>query len=661
MTQTQQSAGDVHDRIDLAAPSDLDRLSLWLREHVPADAEATIRTCTELDRAKRAAADDLARAYESYRTFRDLRNRSLGEIGAAKGALNRATQEGRPPSELRQIAARIAELEEPAARALHAHDALHGNAVARFLDADARESQLAYETVCAAHGCMRHGDDDAYHDRLRMAQRLNRCFADRDQALLGRVIDEHSARKKSGSAAPVRTVTLWDTLSSKAAEDRVLESRKKRQAHFQAIEAFFESLRANGPPAPGPADIPAAIGFEPAVGDEGAKFHEQVVVPGLAQVFVPDWRTRVLVPLELEDALSESMGKTLYMTPGSGSLTSNALSSTTAAMDICRESRRWSLLPVLVDCPHHAFGPFAPELRDKHAVVDWLTDHLARLERRTGHRPVYAGRSTGGLLGLEIARYAPSSVACVIALSPPSPGADWQEHMARFYNAGELDAPDLHGYGWFNGGAALAQLHAAAGTPELAESRDAPSVRQQLESLRTPLDERERALSDRPTALILYGMDDTAQYPDRAELFRELSFPNLPLHQVWAEAEARFEHVRTIALPGGHFQFPIDRPFFRRLARDLVRQFVRDPRAFRRDRADDADVARFFAELDVRLQPLLRVRALKLALWDGGCAADAIVATGATRLDDAGDHEALELWELPEMRDYLSTRPGMLL
>lgn len=660
MTHAQQSPGEVHERIDLAVSSDLDRLSHWLRERVPTDAETTIRTCAELDRAKRVAADDLARAYENYRAFRDLRNRTLGEIGAAKGALNRATQEGRPTSELQQIAARIAELEAPAARALRNHDTLHGDAIARFLHADARESQLVYDTVCAAHGCMRRGDADACHDRLRAAQRLNRFFADRDQALLGRVIHEHSVRKKSGATAPVRSVTLWDTLSSKNAEDRALESRKKRQVHFEAIEAFFASLRACGPLGPVPADIPAAIGFEPALGDDAAKFHEQVVVPGLAQVFVTDWQTRVLVPLELESALAESEGKTLYMTPGSGSLTSNALSSTTAAMDICRENRRWSLLPVLVDCPHHAFGPFAPELHDKHAVVDWLVGHLGRLERRTGHRPVYAGRSTGGLLGLELARHAPASVACVIALSPPSPGADWQEHMARFYNAGELDAPDLHGYGWFNGAAALAQLHAAIGTPELAELRDTPGVRQQLESLRTPLDQCERALADRPTVLILYGMDDTAQYPDRTELFRELSFPNLPLHQVWVEAEARFEHVRTIALPGGHFQFPIDRPFFRRLARDLVRQFVREPLAFRKDRAGGADVARFFAELDVRLQPLLRVRALKLALWEGGCAAEAVVTTGAARLDETGDHAALELWELPEMRDYLSKRPGTL-
>src|SRR5204863_7809081 len=117
---------------------------------------------------------------------------------------------------------------------------------------------------------------------------------------------------------------------------------------------------------------------------------------------------------------------------------------------------------------------------------------------------------TGGLFGIELAQLRPDTVACVVALSPPAPTQDWQDHVARFFNSGTLDLPDLWGFGWFNGGAALAQLDSAHGTRQLEALRRAPSVRLQL----TAITRDPTSPQDLPPVLTLYGEDETAQYPD---------------------------------------------------------------------------------------------------------------------------------------------------
>ena len=607
--------------------------------------------CAELRRGKLAAGQVLEEAYHVHGRYREARDAVLPQVVQAKDRLNRARSRARPEEELAALAARVVELEAPGAALLAEHEEAHRRAVERFLEVDAAQTELVHDAARRAHAALRAGREAAAGELLRAAGELVRTFLADDDELLARVIERRPGGGRRGRGAE-EDVTLARTLSRRCPENKAMKDAIERRRRVLAAEAFFGRLAARAPARPGLGEVPAAVQLEPGVGPEAQHFRDQVVDRGLLQVFVAAWGTRVIVPLDLEEALGSAGGRAFYMTPGSGSVTSNALSSVIAAMDVCRMDGRWLLAPFLVDAPHHSYGPFDAALHDLAAVLAWMLGHLRQLRRETGLPPAYAGRSTGGLLGLELARRHPAELSSVVALSPPSPSAVWQDHMSGFYDSAGLDAPDLWGYGWFNGGAALGALRAAAGSPELEALRDAPSVRLQCRALSSPLSDAELA-AGLPPVLILYGMDDTAQYPDARELFPEPRFPDLPLNEVWLEAQRRYPHVTTFPIPGGHFQFPIDNPCVRRLSRDLVHAFLIDPASLAPGGAARADV-------EQRLGVLRRLREAKLELWAEGYRGEDLCDEGAIRLEERGDAEALALWDAPEFHAFLATEPGRI-
>ena len=576
--------------------------------------------------------------------YREARSAALQGINAAKAALNRARCEARPEDEVRALAGLVASAEAPAAAYLREHDAVHEAAVREFLAADADEAQLCYELVCDSIERGTASATGEVDDRLREALALAELCHERDLDLLGRPIDRRTVGGRGGRGTRTVEVGLRETLAPRLAGDRDLEASLIRRGRVLAAARTFDLAR--GARA-------ASIPFEPGRGVPAERHRQQVVPAGLAQLYVPDWGTRLLLPLELEHALREAEGRTLYVAPGCGSATSHALSSVTVAMDVCREAKRWLLVPFLVDPPHHAFGSYAESLREKQALLGWLSEHLRDLRTLSGRAPAWVGRSTGGLLGIELAAHRPEAVACVVALSPPSASIIWQDHVARFFNTGELDAPDLRGYAWFNGGAALAQLDAAQGTSELDELRGVPSMRLQLDALRWP-SQRNASI---PAVLVLYGEDDTAQYPDDPADFPAPALPDLPLNAIWRAAEREHDHITAVGFPGGHFQFSVDQPTLRRLARELVRRFLREPDAVRRERGCPTP---FLAELESQLAPLERARALRNALWSEGFAGDDLLDEGEDRLEAQGDEQALSWWLTEEARAYARTAPGKL-
>lgn len=608
---------------------------------------------------KREAAKRLAESNRLFRQHQSTRKRLEGELNTAKQLLKNHMSVN--PDDIRHkpnsldnwinqknmLEARLEKLKAQLQSLTSIYEPAFLDGIEVFKIASFEEDAFLHDLIQEAIIARDFDEQDYYLEALIDARMLLEFFCKRDQHILHQITETVT---HPNASRPIEK-SLWDNIGNVMAKP-FKEGVLKREKILRISEIFASIRSDNGSLDESNAAfrLPGALPLDPYNPEELLDYENQVTSRGLTAVYVPAWNNRVILPLDLDRALEESNGETLYAIPGTGTELSLAFSNITPAMDVSRSNKHWKLTPFLIDPPFH--GTYSPQHKYFGVlyphVMNWHLNHLTQLKTLTGKKPNIFARSSGALTAIEIARYYPDFIRAVLAESPPAPTADWQLHMRSFFNGLQKLPKDLMpnlgnektrlglnilGLAWF-GGIALAKHVAQDVLGREVKDHDFPffgrgvSLRLQYKALNSPLDPSETKVP--VPVLILYGADDTIQYPDREEDFStELAFPNLPLNRIWKTAERHYPHIQTLGLPGGHLRFPVDHPTLRKTSREIARLFYENPSLFDR-RIDNRSLEKKLPEnLSQHIEALKHFRKFKLRLHYAGISPNRIVSEGS--------------------------------
>lgn len=623
---------------------------------------------------KREAAELLRKSNEQYRLLHSSRIQIERELNHLKQLLGNLLKTN--PDELRshadgldrwlnqkrELETRISETQTAleSIRAKYVNEYYEGFALYQM--ASFEEDALIHDMILEGLKARDAGEMEYYCSMLADADAALRFFIIRDHHILHQIInritlDNNVTIEKS----------LWESignLTAKSFKEGII-----RRDKLLRLSDVFSELRKLQPLQNCFSDhkMPGALPLEPYRPEELLEFENQVSSRGLTAIFVPDWNDRVVLPLDLEEALNEANGQGLYVLPGTGTESSVAFSSITPTLDISRNNKKWTQVPFIIDQPFHdKFAPRETQYGQLHPVVmNWHAGHLSQIKILANSTPNFFARSSGVLTAIELGRFKPQLIRCILGESPPAPTLDWQNHMGHFFRDLHNVSSDLLpqvsgkktklsvnliGLAWFSG-MTLAKDVARNVLDMDLNDQDFPfvereaSLRLQYTALESPLTDEE--IAKIPPVFILYGEDDTLQYPDDEEHFKDkLEFPNLPLNQIWKEAEKRFPHIRAQGLLGGHLRFPVDMPTIRETSRHIGRLFFEKPELFdRRLRPEPLNIT-LPERLRRRIRKLEKMRKLKIFLHDLNIPRDSIVSLGRSIIDKNQSQlgEIDELW-----------------
>lgn len=489
------------------------------------------------------------------------------------------------------------------------------------------ESGIIYDLAQKAILERNRGHHENYLSLLQDIHQLQKLLILREYQLLYQPMEHHFVDEGETYLS-----SLWESIGNDSAKP--FKKMINRREELLAVSDFFKKL--NSDPSThmpiagnnGQFDVPGAIPLEPVGQEDGERFHNLVIDKGLVAVYVPHLNTRVYVPADPEKALAQAKGKTLYMVPGTGLEQSVGITCITSGMAIGRKNRKWIQMPFIVDNPFHGYSPQNEQFTQLATVLSWHAAHLSQLKQQTGVKPNFVGRSTGGLTGMELARYFPNLIESVVALSPPAPTEDYMNHMTQFAKmlnslernilpaVGQLILSAL-GFGLMNGRERAAEVLGLPITDPIFDPlrNQAVPLRLQYQALKSPIS----AFDPKPArVLIVFGRDDTFQYPDHPHAFQHpREFPNQPLNEVWDNARRSYEHIAAVGLPGGHLRFDPSNAHLMDLTKRLVQTFQEDPKFkthLKNVKRGESKTPRAYSQMYGAIRTLNNLRNFKIAL-----------------------------------------------